>query len=118
MLRKLDSCNGYVSERKILKADAYFTYGCVCGNYALNENGQKRKMLLDKSIEAFSNAIALDSNNVDFYRNQAISYALAEDIDNCKLVLQKGFILSKSDILYSYLVDEERLKKLFKQSVE
>ena len=118
LIRKLDSCNGHVNESKMLKADAYFTYGCVCGNYALNENGQKRKMLLDKSIEAFSNAIALDSSNVDFYRNQAISYALTDDIDNCKLVLQKGFILSKSDILYSYLVDKERLKKLFEQSVK
>ena len=116
LIKKIEYSKVAADEGKMIKADTYFTYGCICGNCALTEEGQKRKILLSKSVEAFSNAIELDNGNVDFYRNQAISYALADDIDKCKSALNKGRVLAESDILYSHLVDRERLKKLFKPS--
>lgn len=113
LINKLETYRNHTKQWKALKADTYFVYGCVCGNYSLNKNGVERINCLDKAIHAFSDAIALDSRNVDFYRNQAISYAVKNDVTNCKQVLQKSRILADADVLYSRLVTGEKLTKLF-----
>lgn len=106
-----------VPEGRLLKADMYFTLGCFYGNCYL-ENDRNSADFLGKSEAYFKKAIKCDKGNVDFYRNLAITYALANDIKNCQESLGFAVHFSESEPLYATLVDSSRLSKLFSLSWE
>lgn len=102
-------------EKQLLKADAYFLLGCVCGSYSLNQKCERDKLLKESECY-FNKAIECDKGNVDFYRNLALTYALANEKEKCKIKLQFAIDISKQEVLYAGMVDNKRLERLFKPS--
>lgn len=97
----------------VLKADTCFILGCVYGNrYMANSSLEHFR----KSESYFQKAIQYDSSNVDFYRNLAISYALHDDVENCRNNLKVAICLAGNEPLYASLGEASRLKNLFTPS--
>lgn len=104
---------GVDSRYRTLRGDTYFLMACVYGNYSLENN---KKENLDLSEEKMMKAISCDRNNVDYYRNLAITYALKNDKEKCKKYIEKAKKKAQKEPLYADLVEKSRLKKLFERS--
>ena len=108
------------SEKELLKADLYFTLGCLFGNYIRyhleadkKKNDKEIEIYKNKEIDCFKKAVDYDSHNVDFLIHRAVSYATAQDIERCKYDLRSAKESALEYPIYITLVDEKRLSGLF-----
>lgn len=124
LIKNIENNDDYSMAKHRLKADSYFTLGCVYGTYALSlfnvENIESDYLRIDEfvseAINAFNEAIKCDGGNVDFHRNLSIIYAVNDNIDECQRTLQNACVYADTEKLYRNLVDSARLTKLFAPS--
>lgn len=108
-LGKPNSKKDYKMYRQLI-GDAYFTLGCVYGKYATNHIGN----YIDLSEQYLKEALRYNSGDVDYHRNLAYTYAMANNIDKCKKELETALDCANLEPLFKPLVSYDRLQKLFK----
>lgn len=114
-INELEKGKHYYRGRKCLKADSYFTLGCIYANWFLEcTDANKKGKYSDKACEMFEKSIKEDNTNPDTYRNYAAHLSAINDFKSCKVNLNLANECAKKDDIYAELMAPERLVDLFK----
>ena len=81
----------------------------VYGKYATNHIGN----YIDLAEQYLKEALRYNNRDVDYHRNLAYTYAMANNIDKCKIELEAALDCANREPLFKPLVSYDRLQKLF-----
>ena len=95
-----------------LRGDAYFILGCAYGQLASSYNPPDSNHI-ETSIEYLRLAIQCSVEDVEYHKNLACTYAIANKIDWCRNELEVAIDCAKREPLNKEQVSQKRLRALF-----
>lgn len=95
-----------------LQGDAYFTLGCAYGRCASNYSPPNRNHI-NVAEWHLKMALNFDNGDVDYHRNLAYTYAMANKMNQCKRELEVAIDCAEREPLYKPLISSKRLRILF-----